>query len=351
MRNLTQSPKPFSNQEIAAFCGQFSLVLKSGISSAEGISVMLEDARTDEEKQILTGMQEKHDETGSLTEAFRITGLFPSYLLHMVEIGEESGTLDTVMESLSVHYEKEAAIRQNIKSSVTYPLFMAGMIIIIILVLLIKVMPIFNQVFTQLGTEMTGFSRTLMNLGNLLHTNALVFAIILMALAVLLFLGLRTRNGLAFLSRIGHLLPFTRKLYEKVAACRFADVLSLTLSSGLVPERSLELAYELNEDPFFTKKLDECRKLMDQGKNLASALHEAHIFTGTYARMITLGSRTGNLEQVMRKISDMYQDEIDTQLSNRLSVLEPTLVIVLSLIVGVILLSVILPLMGILSSI
>jgi type IV pilus assembly protein PilC len=351
MRNLTQSPKPFSNQEIAAFCEQLSYVLKSGISSTEGIAVMLEDARTDEEKQILTLMQDKLNETGNLAEAFKVTGMFPPYLLHMVQIGEESGTLDTVMESLSVHYDKEAAIRQNIKSSVTYPLFMACMILVIILVLLIKVMPIFNQVFVQLGTEMTGFSRTLMNLGNLLHTNALVFAIILVAIAGFLFFGLKTQKGIALLSRIAHSLPFTRKLYEKIAACRFADAMALTLASGLMPERSLELAYELNDDPYFAKKLDTCRELTDQGKNLSDALHEAKIFTGSYARMITLASRTGNMEQVMRKISDMYQDEIDTQLSNRLSVLEPTLVIVLSLIVGVILLSVILPLMGILSSI
>ncbi len=347
----TQATKPFSNQEISAFCGQLSLVLQSGISSTEGISVMLEDAQTEEEKLILTKMQEKLDETGSLTESFKASGMFPSYLIHMVQIGEESGNLDTVMAELSAHYEREAAIRQNIKSSVTYPLFMACMIIVIILVLLIKVMPIFNQVFVQLGTEMTGFSRALMNLGNLLSTNAIVFAVVLIVIAALLFFCLRTRAGGAFLTKIAHALPFTRKLYEKIAACRFADALSLTLASGLMQERSLELADELNDDPYFAKKLEACRTLTEQGKSLSAALHESGIFTGTYARMITLGSRTGNLEQVMRKISDMYQDEIDVQLSNRLSVIEPTLVIVLSLIVGVILLSVILPLMGILSSI
>ena len=351
MRKTTQATKPFSDQELSAFCGQLSLVLQSGISSTEGISVMLEDAQTNEEKLILTKMQEKLDETGSLTEAFQVTGLFPSYLLHMVQIGEESGNLDTVMEELSAHYEREAAIRQNIRSSVTYPLFMACMIIVIILVLLIKVMPIFNQVFTQLGSEMTGFSKALMNLGNLLSRNSIVFVVILVVIGGILFFGLRTRRGNALLSKIAHLLPFTRNLYEKIAACRFADAMALTLSSGLMQERSLELADELNDDPYFAEKLETCRSYTDEGKKLSDALHESGIFTGTYARMITLGSRTGNLEKVMRKISDMYQDEIDVQLTNRLSIIEPTLVIVLSIIVGVILLSVILPLMGILSSI
>lgn len=351
MAKSTQNPRPFSDQEISAFCGQLTLILQSGLSSIEGISVMLEDAQSEEEKQILTAMQEKLTETGSLADAFEAAGIFPSYLLHMVQIGEESGTLDTVMDALSTHYAREDAIHQSIKSSVTYPLFMAAMMVVIILVLLVKVLPIFNQVFVQLGSEMTGFSRTLMNLGNLLHTNALVFVVILLVLVAFLFFGLRTQTGMALTTRIGHALPFTRSVYEKTAACRFADAMALTLSSGLMPERSMELAYQLNDDPVFAKKLDICRQLMTDGIDLSDALHESGIFTGTYARMITLGARTGNQEQVMRRISDMYQEEIDTRLSNMLAVLEPTLVIALSLIVGVILLSVMLPLMGILSSI
>lgn len=351
MANSIQTLRPFSDQELSAFCGQLALILQSGISSIEGISVMLEDAQSEEERQILNTMQDRLTETGSLADAFAAADIFPPYLVHMVQIGEESGTLDTVMDALSTHYAREDAIRQSIKGSVTYPLFMAAMMVVIILVLLIKVLPIFNQVFVQLGSEMTGFSRTLLHLGNLLHTNALVFVVILFIIAAFLFFGLRTQKGMSLMTKLGHALPFTRSIYEKTAACRFADVMALTLSSGLMPERSMELAYELNDDPFFTKRLDACRQLMADGKELSDALHEAGIFTGTYARMITLGARTGNLEQVMRRIAGMYQDEIDTRLSNILAVLEPTLVIALSLIVGVILLSVMLPLMGILSSI
>lgn len=351
MDKSTGKPKPFSNGELSAFCGQLALILQSGISSIEGIMVMLEDATTEDERQILSVMQDKLTETGSLCEAFAAAEVFPPYLVHMVQIGEETGTLDSVMDALSVHYDREDAIRQSIKSSVTYPLFMAAMMVVIILVLLIKVMPIFNQVFVQLGSEMTGFSRTLMQIGTVLHTNAFVFALILLVIAALVFFGFRTTRGLMVVKKIGHALPFTRDIYEKTAACRFADAMALTLSSGLMPERGMELAYELNDDPFFTGKLDQCREKMAEGSELSDALHDTGIFTGTYARMITLGARTGSQEKVMRKIASLYQDEIDTRLSNMLAVLEPTLVIVLSLIVGVILLSVMLPLMGILSSI
>lgn len=351
MDKSTGKPKPFSNSELSAFCGQLALILQSGISSIEGISVMLEDATAEDERQILSLMQDKLTETGSLCDAFTAAGVFPGYLVHMVQIGEETGTLDNVMDALSAHYEREDTIRQSIKSSVTYPLFMAAMMVVIILVLLIRVMPIFNQVFVQLGSEMTGFSRTLMHIGTLLHTNALVFILILLALTALVFFGFRTTRGLMVVRKIGQALPFTRDICEKTAICRFADAMALTLSSGLMPERGMELAYELNDDPYFTRKLDLCREKMAEGTDLSDALHESGIFTGTYARMVTLGARTGSQEKVMRRIASLCQDEIDTRLSNMLSVLEPTLVIILSLIVGVILLSVMLPLMGILSSI
>ena len=169
MENKEIHAKPFSNMEISAFCGQIALVLKSGISSIEGITIMVEDAPEGEERQILEQILKRMQETGSLYDSLSDTGLFPSYMLHMVEIGEETGTLDDVMEALSSHYDREDAIGKSIKSAVTYPLIMAGMMIAVIIVLLVKVMPIFNQVFVQLGTEMTGFSRMLMDLGNAIN--------------------------------------------------------------------------------------------------------------------------------------------------------------------------------------
>ena len=144
---------------------------------------------------------------------------------------------------------------------------------------------------------------------------------------------------------------FTRVIYEEIAACRFASGMALTLSSGLNPERSMELVSALNDDVHFQKKIDACQSLIDEGQDLAEALHGTGILTGMYARMASIGAKTGSMDQVMDNIAGLYQDDIDTRMNNSLAVLEPTLVIALSLIVGVILLSVMLPLMGIMSSI
>lgn len=342
--------KPFSSLELASFCGQIALILKAGISSLEGLTIMMEDASSAEEKAVLEALLSNMQETGSLYQAMEASGLYPSYLLHMVQIGEETGTLDAVMEALQRHYEREDSIRRGIRSSVTYPMIMVAMMALVIIVLLVKVMPVFNQVFIQLGTEMTGVSRTLMNAGSLINRYAVVFIILLVVLVGLIFYGTRTASGHCIFQKIAYGLGFTKVVYEEIAACRFASGMALTLRSGLNPDRSMELVTSLNDDSVFQKKIDSCLQKVREGEDLSEALFHSGMFTGVYARMASIGSKTGTMDQVMEQIAGLYQDDIDTRMNNLLAVLEPTLVVALSMIVGVILLSVMLPLMGIMSS-
>lgn len=343
--------KAFSNMELSSFCGQIALILKSGISSMEGITIMLEDAAAGDEKTVLEQLLSNMQETGSLYQALESSGCFPSYMLHMVEIGEETGTLDEVMGALQNHYEREDTIIKSIRSSITYPMIMTGMMAVVVIILLVKVLPIFNQVFIQLGTEMSGFSRVLMNIGTAINRYSVVFIVILVLLAAFIFYGTRTGSGKKLFKSLGYKIKFTRTIYEQMAACRFASGMALTLGSGLNPERSMELVASLNDDPVFRQKIEKCQNHINEGAELTEALLTSGMFTGVYARMASIGSKTGSMDQVMEQIAGLYQDEIDTRMNNLLAVLEPTLVVLLSLIVGVILLSVMLPLMGIMSSI
>lgn len=343
--------KPFTNIEISSFCDQIAMILKSGISTFEGVTIMLEDATSPEEKQIMEVISDNLRMTGTLYLALVDTGLFPDYMLNMIQIGEETGTLDEVMAALSVHYDREDSISKTIKSAVTYPLVMAGMLVAVITVLVVKVMPIFNQVFVQLGTEMTGFSRALMATGNLINQYSFVFIFLLILIVLGLLFLFRTEKGKQASRTFGYRFDMTRQLYEKMATCKFASAMALTLSSGINPERSMELLLALNEDEMFQKKIEHCQNAVNDGKGFAEALFDAGIFTGMYARMISIADKTGAMDRTMEKIAGLYQEEIDSRINNALAILEPTLVIALSLIVGVILLSVMLPLMGIMSTI
>ena len=345
-KNIT----PLSNTEIASFCSQMAMILKSGISSIEGVSIMLQDARGSDEKELLTVMNDVLTHTGILHEALKKTGAFPGYLLNMVRIGEQTGRLDDVMQSLAEYYEKEASLAQTIKNAVTYPLIMIFMMILVIIVLITKVMPVFNQVFKQPGSEMTGPSRAILHIGAFLDRHSVIFIGILIIIAVLAVYAFKTTRGQnAFRSlivRFGR----TRNISEKISSYRFANGMALTLSSGLTPEECLNLAADLIEQDEFCRRLSKCKEAVSSGEDLCNTLLENGVFSEVYARMASIGSRTGILDDVMNKIAHQYEEDIDTHLSSIIATVEPTLVIILSIIVGIILLSVMLPLMNIMAA-
>ena len=337
---MANHKRKFSNIELSFFCNQLAMILSSGISAMEGFSMMLEEAEK-EEKAIISEILEQIEMGSSLYEAFLTTDLFPNYLLQMVKIVEETGKLDEVFSALAQHYHREDSIKHSVRHAVIYPLLMSIMMILVVFVLLIKVMPIFNQVFIQLGTEMTGFAAMLVSTGNLLSGSILWIVLLLTIFIVLAFY---------FGKRMLHRLPYAKEIYEKIAACRFASGMALALSSGLNPDLSMELVLELNEDPHFAKKLNLCKESVLEGTDLSKALISSGIFSGLYARMVSIGNKSGTMDQVMSQVAESYQEEVDTKINQMLSVIEPTLVIVLSLMVGVILLSVMFPLIGIMSS-
>lgn len=187
--------KSLSNQEIASFCSQTAMLFHAGITPVESMNILLNDSSTTQGAEILRVILDTCKHGVPFSKALQDSGVFPAYVLHMIALGEESGNLDVVMQSLADYYEREEAISDNIKSAVTYPFIMIGIMLLVIFVLLSKVMPIFNQVFIQLGSEMSGISASLLQIGNSLNRYSLIIVIVLVILAFLLLLALKTREG------------------------------------------------------------------------------------------------------------------------------------------------------------
>lgn len=340
-------PKMLTNRELSSFCDQIAMILNAGISPVEGISIMLEDTTTTEGREILGKIAKQVDAGQSFHTSISAAGVFPKYALDMIEIGEHSGRLEEVMRSLSTYYEREENIAENIKSAVTYPFVIIGMMMVVILVLIIKVLPVFNQVFIQLGTQMTGFSKTLLNLGTTISNYALVFIIIIAMLVLLYFFMAKTPAGQKLWGIFCAKSIFTRPIYDKIASGRFASGMALTMSSGLDTDQSLEMVSRLVDNSVMEQKVNDCRAQIAEGLGFAEALVKTGIFSSMYSRMISIGYKTGSVETVMAKIASGYEEEVDTRMSHLISVLEPTLVIILSVVVCMILLSVMLPLMAV----
>ncbi len=343
--------KKLNYEELALFCEQFSMTLEAGLNHVDGISVMLEDAMSEDGKAILETILDNLHMGRKLNESMEATGVFPKYCLDMVRIGEASGKLDEVMHSLAFHYTREQNISEGIKNSLKYPFIIIGMMFVVILVLVIKVLPIFNQVFIQLGSEMTGFSKSLMHFGSVVGTYSAVFVGILVALIVLYRIFLHTDKGRARFASFCSKFFLTKSLYEKIAVGRFASGMALTLNAGLRPEESLEMVGPMVDNRFVEQKVSDCLELVRMGNSFSASLVDAGIFNNLYSRMIAVSGKSGTVDKALEKIAMKYDEDVESRIANIISILEPTLVIIFSIIVCMILLSVMMPLMSIMTSI
>lgn len=343
--------KALNNKELITFCSQLAMILRAGISAVEGIAIMKEDAAKGEGSEILNMLYENMEATGLLHISMRETKVFPEYVCNMTEIGEQAGRLDEVMEGLAQHYESEEEISEGIKSALTYPMLMLGLMAVIVLVLIIKVLPIFDNVFEQLGGGLTGISRSIMNVGTAMsrYSVALV-GVLALALAAAGYLVFSKKGRSAFQNFMERSRLFGG-LSEKMACARIADGMNLCIRSGLDIDQSLELAGGLVRHEEVKKRLESCRQQMLEGKGFDKAVTESRLFSGVYGKMVSIGIRTGSVDQIMGKIARQYEEEVMDKLQSGVAMIEPTLVAILSTVVGLILISVMLPLLGVMSGI
>lgn len=343
--------KKLTSYEIASFCRQMALLMKAGIAPSDSIEILMEGSNDASGKKILSSISQVLRSGEKFHVALNMSGVFPEYVVHMVTIGEESGNIDTVMDSLADYYEREDNIRSNIKSAVSYPLIMIFMMLIVVLVLVVKVLPIFDQVFAQLGTNMSGFSQSLLNAGNLLNKYSAVLVILIAVIALLsIYIYLTDRGKNAF-KKVLFGMHFTKKVMEYLESERFASGMVLTLSSGMDTYEGLSLVKKLVQTDSMKKKIEECRTLLLDGESFPEALEKSKIFSSFYSQLVSVGFKSGSMDKAMKQIADRFEHETERKIFSLISVLEPTLVIVLSIIVGMILMSVILPLMGIMTTI
>ena len=327
-----------NNRELFQFCEQFSIILRSGMSAIEGLAILNDDSQTERGKEILTFLYKDMEESGSLAHAMEQSGAFPASAAAYVRTGEETGCLDEVMKGLSAFYAKEIQITDQIQSAVAYPLVMLGMMT-----------PVFRQVFRQLGLEMSGISGALLGIGETLSRYSTAFLVLLAAMiGFILFLVLHPK-GQELIRKIVCRFPGMKEIPVNLDYSRLCQCISLGIRSGLSPELCVELAGAVVTQTEIREKLASIQKQLAEGYGFTEAITESGLFKAMELRLISLGFQAGASDEVMEKLAEQYEEKSTDSVSHIVSILEPTIVIVLSILVGLVLLSVMMPLLGLLS--
>ncbi len=338
-----------TSAELSNFCGQVALILEAGLPLYDGMETLAGSSQASDSADLFQSASKGVNETGSLYDALKLDDRWPKYLVEMVGIGERSGHLERVMRGLEKYYEREDRIRTSVSSAISYPLVLGAMLVVIVFILLWRVLPVFRRVLNSMGVGMSDSGARMMQIGTVVGWIVLILVLLLVAVAVAGVILLRTKHRQKVLDLIQKI-PAIRKLSKELTASRVASVLSMMLSSGFPMEEALEMTAGVLDDQAAADSVRGIKKTLDEGGAFADAISETHIFTDLHSRMIRMGIATGREDQVLANLSEIYEDSVESDITMLVSIIEPSLVALLAIVIGAVLLSVMMPMAGILAS-
>ena len=337
--------------EIAQLCRNLALLLRGGIGTADGVFLLAQEAEG-RLRTLLEALGAGLDAGENLSEAMARSGAFPACVTGMVHTGERTGRLEEVLEALAQFYDQRSRANRAIKNAVTYPAVLLALMLVVIGVLLVRVLPVFEQVYASLGSGLSGVAKDLLQLGRWLAgaMPALAALLGLAALAALLYgccEKVRRNVNAWWTARFGD-----RGAAGKYNNANFARALAMGLGSALPLEEAVEQAGRLLEDvPAAAERCRRCAELLRGGTALPEAMKETGFLPPAESRMLVVGLTQGSGDRVMEHIAQRLMEQADEELEDTVAKIEPAMVLTASVLVGMILLAVMLPLMNIMAAI
>ena len=327
---------------------KLSLLLHSGIPISSGLLILSEEEQDPTVQKPLVLMAQQTEDGSTFYDALSCAGCFPAYAVGLLEVAERVGRLEETLLSLSRYYEDRDRINRTIRNALTYPSLLVLMMFAVIVILLSRVLPIFDQVYGSLGGSLTGVAGGLLVLGELLNTALPFLGILIGIIAIAAAIASLIPAVRIGFKKLTLRITGDRGIWKKVNSAHFAQALAMALACGLRMEEGLELAAKLLADsPAAVRRSQNCYKQFVETSDLVASLRDSDILSPASCQMLTISIRAGNADTTMQQIAARMSDEADEAMEKKTAMIEPVLVLVTSVMVGVILLSVMIPLINI----
>lgn len=337
-----------TTEDVSLICRALAHLLQAGISPGDGLTLLARDETRPAWQELFAAMARECDEGKPLPGVFREAGCFPAYTCSLLAVGHRVGKLSGVLDALADYYENRAKMNRQMKTALTYPAMLLVVLLAVVAVLFIWVLPVFDDVYAQLGTGLTGFAGGLLAFGELLR-KILPWvcggiAVVLCAAAVS---PVREAAIRFFVARFGH-----RGVMAKINAARFVQALSLGMDSGLAEAEAAELASELaGDNKIFAQNCQRVLASLEDGEALPQALVHTKMIRAGDCRLLEVSYRSGHSDRVLRAIALKMQEEAEIALEQAVGKVEPAIIAVACSLIGGVLLTVMLPLVQIMNAI
>lgn len=333
-------------EEVAIFCNALYFTIKAGLSITEGIDIILEETPRGRLQHNISIVKEKLEEGMSLGEALEASQRFPNHMIQTIKLAHILGREEESMQHLAEYYEKQGELRALIKRAIMGPSMLIAILLGVLMVLFMEVIPLFDQIFTNIGSSLSRQAPLLVAMKNFLEQYSGLVGVLLVLFLTLL-VALRVFKGDQWSRRLkSHF-----KISKKIAVAQFAQVLALSLKSGITLESAIALALPLIEHPKVKETCEWLLREIQVGGNFKQLLMETKLFSPMMTKLLQLGIQAGTLEMAMDKVAHTYDEEVKRQIETIIGMIEPSIVGALCILISGVLLSIILPLMNIMSSI
>jgi type IV pilus assembly protein PilC len=335
-----------SVKEKAVFSRQLATLVNAGVAIVRGLGVLGDQCTNKKMKQALLDISNDVQSGVNLSDAMRKhPDCFDGLYVSMIQAGEVGGVLDEVLNRLAKLLEDMARLQNQIKSAMAYPVVVGFLATSIFVGMTVFLIPIFAKIFQDLGTELPALTQFLMDCSTLLRSPASIFLVGGLAAARFAFVQYyKTRVGKETIDRLSLKMPLFGDLIQKTSVARFSRTFGSLTRSGVPILTSLEIVRDTSGNQVVANAIDAARAEIQQGGMISIALQKEKVFPPMAIQMISIGEETGELDAMLMKIADFYEDEVEQAVKALTSVLEPIMILVLGGMVGTILLAMYLPL-------
>lgn len=351
-KNISLGTSSVRGDDLVIFARQLATMIEAGIPILQSLEALEEQMAHPYFKSVIAAVREDVAAGNSLSAAFaKYPNVFDTLFVSMVKAGETGGALHALLDRIAGYMEKTLKLKRKVKSAMVYPAVVISMAIIITLVLLMKVVPTFKEIYDSLGQELPALTQILLAISEHLQAGFFWF----LGLSVIAFIGFinyrKTERGSLQVDRVFLRMPIFGPLIQKVAISRFSRTLATLIQSGVPILTSLDIVGKSSGNRVIEVVSQDVCDHIRQGESIAEPLSKNKIFPSMVVRMISVGEKTGKLEAMLIKIAEFYEDQVDAAVAGLTSMIEPLIIGFLGIVVGFIIIALFLPIIGMTSMI
>jgi len=332
------------NEDLVIFSRQLATMIDAGIPLVQSLSILGEQIESKSLKNVVLAVRQDIEGGMSFCDALaKHPKVFSELFINMSKAGEASGMLDEVLDRLAGYMEKSVALNRKIKSSLVYPAVVVSMAILITAVLLLKVVPTFKGIFEMLGGKLPLPTLILIGISDALRQYFLFVVGILIVFSFLFKKYIDTQKGRYNLDKVKLRVPVFGQLFRKVALAKFSRTFATLVKSGVAILNALDIVAKTSGNKVVEKAIANCRIAVSNGEPISKPLSKSGVFPPMVCRMIGVGEQTGQLEKMLSKIADFYDEQVDAAVAALTSIIEPVVIALLGVIIGGIVIALFLP--------